>query len=305
MLKSEVKMALTSMTGFGRGRGELSSRFAASVVIRSVNHKYLDVQVRTNLREETPELEAAVRTIVASGVQRGRVTVQMNLEKTAPSETTTLVDGAALTRVLRQLRDIESEIDSPHPLELRDVLSIPGLVTVAAREIRLDRNEITALEAVVRAAMAEFTAMKDDEATRLADQLEQELARLTAFLDELDPELEEIRGKIFERLRERVDRLLGPEVSADPERVVQEAALLADRSEVSEEVTRLRSHLETFSERLAQGGTVGRTLDFLCQEIHRELNTLGSKCREVGLAERLVEAKVATERLREQVQNLE
>ncbi len=298
-------MALASMTGFGRGRGELSSRFSASVVIRSVNHKYLDVQVRTNLREETPELEAAVRAIVTSGIQRGRVTVQINLEKTAPSGTTTLVDGEALSRVLDQLRSIESGAGGPSPLELRDVLSIPGLVTVAARETRLDPEETAALEAVVREAMSEFTAMRDDEATRLADQLVHELARLTAFLDELDPELEEIRGRIFERLRERIERLLGPEVSADPERVIQEAALLADRSEVSEEVTRLRSHLETFSERLAQGGTVGRTLDFLCQEIHRELNTLGSKCREVGVAERLVEAKVATERLREQVQNLE
>ena len=254
MLASEVELALTSMTGFGRGRGELSSRFTASVVIRSVNHKYLDVQVRTNLREETPELEAAVRAIVASGLQRGRVTVQVNLEKTAPSGTTTLVDGAALTKVLHQLRDIESEVESPHPLELRDVLSIPGLVTVAARETRLDQNEIAALEAVVRAAMAEFTAMKDDEATRLADQLEQELARLTAFLDELDPELEEIRGRIFERLRERIERLLGPEVGADPERVVQEAALLADRSEAVS-YTHLRAH-ETYIT-IAAGGWGG------------------------------------------------
>ena len=298
-------MALASMTGFGRGRGELSSRFSASVVIRSVNHKYLDTQVRTNLREETPELEAAVRAIVSSGIQRGRVTVQINLEKTAPSGTTTIVDGEALSKVLDQLRSIESGAGGQNALELRDVLSIPGLVTVAARETRLDQDENAALEAVVGEAMSEFIAMRNDEARRLADQLVHELARLTAFLDELDPELEEIRGKIFERLQERIGRLLGPEVSADPERVVQEAALLADRSDVSEEVTRLRSHFETFAERLAQGGTVGRTLDFLCQEIHRELNTLGSKCREVGVAERLVEAKVATERLREQVQNLE
>jgi len=91
----------------------------------------------------------------------------------------------------------------------------------------------------------------------------------------------------------------------DPERILQEAAVLADRADVAEEVVRLRAHLENFSERLAAGGVVGRSLDFLCQEIHRELNTLGSKCRELGVADRLVDAKSAAERVREQVQNLE
>jgi uncharacterized protein (TIGR00255 family) len=125
------------------------------------------------------------------------------------------------------------------------------------------------------------------------------------FVDGLEPELEEIRARILGRLRERIERLLGPEVPLEPDRIAQEAAVVADRADVSEEVVRLRSHIEGFRKRLEAGGAVGRALDFLCQEIHRELNTLGSKCREVGLAERLVEAKTATERLREQVQNLE
>ena len=302
---SEVKMALASMTGFGRGRGELSRRFAASVVIRSVNHKYLDVQVKTNLREETPELEAAIRRIVSSSVNRGRVTVQVNLEKTAPPDAETLVDGEALARVIEQLRAIEGELNLQDSLELRDVLSIPGLVTVTMRETLLDDGESEALETVVRAAMDEYLAMRNREASRLLEQLDADLGSLSAFLDHLEPELEGIRATLHDRLKERIERLLGPDMSADPERLIQEAAVLADRADVSEEVTRLRSHIATFADRLSQGGAVGRTLDFLCQEMHRELNTLGSKCREVGVAERLVEAKAATERIREQVQNLE
>ena len=128
---------------------------------------------------------------------------------------------------------------------------------------------------------------------------------MAAFLGGLEPELGDIRERLLARLRERLQRLVGAEVALDPERLAQEAAILADRADVSEEMVRLRSHLEAFADRLSKGGAVGRTLDFLCQEIHRELNTLGSKCREVGLAERIVEAKTATERLREQVQNLE
>ena len=298
-------MALASMTGFGRARGTLSTRFAASVVIRSVNHRYLDVQVRTNLREETPELEAAVRSVASEAVDRGRVTVQLTLERTEPAATLVMVDGRAVTSALAQLRRIEEEQGGPQTVELRDVLSLPGLVTVTGAETPLEAEEIEALEALVKDAARQLVAMRLEEGERLRGQLDGELEQLSAFLDALDPELGDVRERLLLRLRERIERLIGSEMAADPERLVQEAALLADRADVSEEVVRLRAHLAAFSDRLSKGGSVGRTLDFLCQEIHRELNTLGSKCREVGLAERVVEAKTATERLREQVQNLE
>lgn len=298
-------MALASMTGFGRARGVLSARFAASVVIRSVNHRYLDVQVRTNLREETPELEAAVRSVVSESIERGRVTVQLTLERTEPAATTVVVDGRAVTSALAQLRRLEEGQGGPATVELRDVLSLPGLVTVTGAETLLEADELEALEAVVREAGRQFQNMRLEEGSRLRGQLDGELGRLTTFLDGIEPGLGDIRERLLQRLTERLERLVGSEVAVDPERLVQEAAILADRADVSEEVVRLRSHFAAFADRLAKGGSVGRTLDFLCQEIHRELNTLGSKCREVGLAEQVVEAKTATERLREQVQNLE
>jgi uncharacterized protein (TIGR00255 family) len=298
-------MALASMTGFGRARGALSARFAASVVIRSVNHRYLDVQVRTNLREETPELETAVRSVGSESIERGRVTVQLTLERTQPAATTVVVDGRAVTSALAQLRRLEEEQGGPQTVELRDVLTLPGLVTVTGAETLLEADELEALESVVREASRQYLAMRLEEGARLRGQLDGELERLSAFLDGLEPGLVDIRERLLQRLTERLERLVGSEVAVDPERLVQEAAILADRADVSEEVVRLRSHLAAFADRLAKGGAVGRTLDFLCQEIHRELNTLGSKCREVGLAEQVVEAKTATERLREQVQNLE
>ena len=298
-------MALASMTGFGRARGTISPRFAASVVIRSVNHRYLDVQVRTNLREETPELESAVRAVVAETADRGRVTVQVTLERTQPSATSVMVDGRAVTSALAQLRRLEEEQGGPQTVELRDVLTLPGLVMVTGAETLLEAEELEALAAVVRDATRAFAAMRLEEGARLRGQLTAELERLTAFVDGLEPALGDIRDRLLARLQERLERMTGAEVAVDPDRLAQEAAILADRADVSEEVVRLRSHLEAFADRVSRGGAVGRTLDFLCQEIHRELNTLGSKCREVGLSERVVEAKTATERLREQVQNLE
>jgi uncharacterized protein (TIGR00255 family) len=298
-------MALASMTGFGRARGTISPRFAASVVIRSVNHRYLEVQVRTNLREETPELDAAVRAVVAEAADRGRVTVQVTLERTQPSATSVMVDGRAVTSALAQLRRLEEEQGGPQTVELRDVLTLPGLVMVTGAETLLEAEELEALAVVVRDATRAFAAMRLEEGARLRGQLTAELERLTAFVDGLEPALGDIRDRLLARLKERLERMTGAEVAIDPDRLAQEAAILADRADVSEEVVRLRSHLEAFADRVSRGGAVGRTLDFLCQEIHRELNTLGSKCREVGLSERVVEAKTATERLREQVQNLE
>jgi len=236
-------MVLASMTGFGRANGDLSSRFSASVVVRSVNHKYLDVQVKTNLREETPELEAAVRAALPSTIQRGRVTVQVMLEKTAAQNATAMVDVQALANILEELRRLESAGGREPSVELRDVLSIPGLVTVTARETQLDESETVALVSILNEAVERFITMRRDEADRLVGQLSEELGKVEAFLDELEPELEDIRTRILDRLRDRMEKLLGAEAQIEPERLLQEAAVVADRADVSEELTRLRSHL--------------------------------------------------------------
>ena len=154
-------------------------------------------------------------------------------------------------------------------------------------------------------SVAAAVAMRRAEGERLLVQIEAELAAVAAFADWFEPQMPDLRNRTLERTRERIRAMLDAEGSIDPDRLVQEAAVLADRADVAEEIVRLRAHLDTFSERLATGGVVGRALDFLCQEIHRELNTMGSKCREPGVAERLVDAKTAAERVREQVQNLE
>lgn len=298
-------MVLASMTGFGRARGRLSDRFGATVVARSVNHKYLDVQVRTNLREEAPELEALIRSEVSDRFQRGRVVVQLNLERTDFSSTKVSVNDGAVRSAFEQFAHIELPTGDEPKVELRDVLAIPGLVTVVAEETLLDDEEAEALRAVTAEAIEAALGMRRAEGENLVRQIREELGSIVDFLDWFEPQMPEIRRLIFERLSERVAALLGPDHGVEPERVIQEAAMMADRADVAEEVVRLRAHLATFCEKLDTGGAVGRTLDFLCQEIHRELNTLGSKCREPGVTDRLVEAKAAGERVREQVQNLE
>jgi uncharacterized protein (TIGR00255 family) len=298
-------MALMSMTGFGRARAELSARFGTSVTVRSVNHRYLDIQVRTNLREDTPEIEAAIRGVISEQFHRGRVSAQVNLERMLNPAVDVSVNTEAVRELLAQLSRVEMPKGLGTNVALGDVLAVPGLVTVASPETILDEQEITALRAVASQAVSEAESMRREEGQRLVDQIEFELAQVVAFVKWFEPQMEEFRARLLERTLERVEGLVGPDVTVDPDRVLQEAAVLADRADVAEEVVRLKAHLENFSERLAAGGVVGRSLDFLCQEIHRELNTLGSKCRELGVADRLVDAKSAVERVREQVQNLE
>ena len=296
-------MTLVSMTGFGRARGQLSARLAASVVVRSVNHRYLDIQVRTNLREEVPEIDALVKTGISRRFHRGRVTAQLNLEQFESSGTSVKVNIDQVVGVLEDLASIPLPTGITPTIALGDVLAVPGLVSVSSQETLLDDGEAAALRSVVGEAIDGALAMRIEEGERLGQQIHEELALVTGFVDWFEPQLPEMRQAVMERTLERVAALLDSKV--DPERLAQEAAVMADRADVAEEVVRLRSHFTTFVERLTTGGTVGRTLDFLCQEIHRELNTLGSKCRELGVAERLVDAKSAAERVREQVQNLE
>jgi uncharacterized protein (TIGR00255 family) len=231
------------------------------------------------------------------------VTAQVNLEQSGAAGPRVTVNQEQLLDVLEQLAALPVPEGSTSELSLGDVLVVPGLVTVASQETLLDEGENAALREAVTAAVDALVEMRSTEGERLARQIIDELGQVTAFANWFEPQLPELRQSLMARARERIADLA--ERVADSDRVVQEAAILADRADVAEEVVRLRAHLEAFHERLSAGGTVGRTLDFLCQEIHRELNTLGSKCREPGVAERLVDAKSAAERVREQVQNLE
>ncbi|MCJ7755629.1 MAG: YicC family protein, partial [Thermoanaerobaculales bacterium] len=242
---------------------------------------------------------------ISKKFHRGRVTAQVNLERILTAEVDVAVNTDAVSEVLAQLSNVTVPDKFGGTVELGDVLAVPGLVSVASPETILEEEEVSGLRSVASEAVAEAVVMRRGEGERLILQIESEIGEVIAFADWFEPQMPEFRQRLLDRVQDRVEGLVGPEGKIDPERILQEAALLADRADVAEEVVRLRAHLESFSERLAAGGVVGRSLDFLCQEIHRELNTLGSKCRELGVADRLVDAKSAAERVREQVQNLE
>lgn len=285
------------MTGFGVAEAELSGRLSAQVTIRSVNHRYRDIQLRFLGRDEGPELESRLRRQVEHFVQRGRVSVQVELRWLQAPPTQVLLDRAAVEGLVDELSPIGE-------LRLGEILGIPGLVTVSSSSDALSEEEMDVLDSLIQKAGTEFRQRREGEAQGLLLQIRQELEHLSHFVQWIEVRLPEFRKRILLRLRERLEELV-QNVTVDEARLVQEGALLADRADVAEEVIRLKTHLRHFVERLDSGGTVGRALDFLCQELQREVNTLGTKCRELGVAERIVDAKGAIERIREQIQNLE
>jgi uncharacterized protein (TIGR00255 family) len=303
---SELKEqpGLASMTGFARGQGVLSERLQAAVVIRSVNHRYLDVAIRHGMREELPELESVVREAVAVRVRRGRVTVQIRLRLEGSLETSVRVEEQAVRSLAQQLEGLDL-MGVGSEVRLGEVLAIPSLVRVEEGDLGMTPAELAALRELLDSVVGDFDAMRRREGESLRPQLESELAAVEAFGSWVGERVADLQERLVEKLSERIKRVVGDVAEPDPDRLLTEAALAADRADVSEELVRLESHTAELRARLGQGGVVGKVLDFLCQELNRELNTIGSKARDAGIAARLVDAKAAVERLREQVQNLE
>jgi len=293
---------LRSMTGFGQAQGELSPRLAAQVRVTSLNSRFLEVTLRTHPRIETGELEAALRPLLSERVARGRVQAVVELRSTAREVAGLVLHWEVASSLLEALGQRPKGLELA-PLTLRDLLALPGFAE-GRGELTLTAEEQKTLLGLVSEARDALVSVREREAAALLPQIEGEVAELESFQRWLVGVNSELREVLFARLRERLATALeGMEVNRD--RLLQEAALAADRSDVAEEVQRLAAHLTHLRGLLVEGGAVGKKLDFLLQEVLREVNTAASKCREVGMGERVVGAKAALEKLREQCANLE
>jgi uncharacterized protein (TIGR00255 family) len=292
---------LHSMTGFGAANGRLSDRLEATVRLTSLNGRFLEVSVRTQPRLELDDLEAGLRRVLAARLERGRVQVLIHLQVTAAAGTTTRYHWEVAEGLVEELARNASRLGLA-PLSLSDLLGLPGFSEGGG--LALEEAEHTRVLELVAEARDGLLVMREQEAAALLPQIHADLAVLASFCDWLRTINADLATALLERLRERLAVLLQG-VAVPDDRLLVEAAVLADRADVSEEVTRLAAHLEHFDRLLEQGGAVGKKLDFLVQEMLREVNTSASKCREAGMGEHVVEAKAALEKLREQLANLE
>jgi uncharacterized protein (TIGR00255 family) len=291
------------MTGFGRARGLVGSDWTAEIIVRSVNHRFLDLSVK--LRESEAPLEPLLRRVFTRRVARGKIEVTLRLKRMTPASPEITVDEALLEAVLERFAALSAKYPVRGALEVRDLLTIPQIFSVEIPTDGYSPDEVASLEALAEEAAGALQQMRQEEGRAIAADLLERLDFLRGKLAELETRREEITGKVRDTLRARVQALL-PGVALEAGRIEQEAALAADRSDVTEELSRLAGHLSQFRDLITGAGEpVGKRLDFLAQEILRELNTLGSKARDLQLIREVLEMKSEIEKIREQVQNVE
>ena len=288
------------MTGFGTGRARAGEE-ELSVEVRAVNHKHLEVKVR--LPRELTALEPAVLKAVRARCVRGAVDVAVRRSASTASGAVPTVDQAMARAWREALRAVARAVELADVPTAAQIANQPGVVRMeepvtdlAVAEGALDRALAEALDALVAMREREGRVLEADLSTRLA-----RVATLAAEVAALAPRtVESYRARLHERVAEL---LKGAPV--DEARLVQEVALFAERTDVAEEATRLQAHLDAFRGFLGASEPAGRRMDFLVQEMHREVNTTGSKSQSTEISIRIVELKAELERIREQVQNVE
>ncbi len=286
------------MTGFGRGESS-NATHSVSVELSAVNRKQSEVSM--NLPRSLSEYEAPLRKLILSQISRGRVNCQISI--THLSGDAEEIDIVKVQRLEAQFQALSATLDRPLLPSVNDFLQIPGIFVTT----EIDPEEIipTIKEAIHR-ALTGLLEMRRREGADLLTDCQQRLATLEQLLGDISSQspliLDHYRASLITKLQEAN---LGLENLHEDERIIKEVALFADRSDISEEITRFRSHLDKFYEYLRKDEPIGRSLDFLCQELNRELNTIGSKANNASLAHLVVTGKTEVEKIREQIQNAE
>lgn len=287
---------INSMTGFGQVEIELPG-VQLQWEVRSVNHRYLDVQFR--LPEGFRSVEQEFRQIVATGARRGKVDASLSINRSADQLGTTQLNSAVSRQIIDHLETLAKDMSNPAPVSPVAVLRWPGVLV----EEEIDPSSIfpQAAEAL-RSAVEALCSSRAREGKKIEAMLEQRCVEIETLVAQVLKRLPDVLSEIRERLQQRVESLC---VQTDTERLEQEIVILAQKIDVSEELDRLKAHIHEVRSTFSSKEPVGRRLDFLMQELNREANTLGSKSADVTTTQHAVDLKVLIEQMREQVQNVE
>jgi uncharacterized protein (TIGR00255 family) len=288
------------MTGYGRGQNTFDgSKF--SVELNSVNRKQSDVTV--SLPREFNELEPRVRDLINSRISRGRLNVVVSFQSGAALAPRLAIDSALAAAYYRAMVDLREQIGAAGEVTIETVLRSPGVLRVPEDSIAID-NAWPHLEAALTTALDDLIRMREREGKHLAKDMIKRLKLVRQSLRKIRQLHPAVCKKYRQTLHERIARA-GLDIPVDDERLVREVILFADKSDISEELIRLDSHLAQFAHTLRKVEPVGRTLDFITQEIYREFNTLGAKANDAEISQLVVTCKAEMEKIREQIQNIE
>jgi uncharacterized protein (TIGR00255 family) len=288
------------MTGYGRGEADHGGT-KISVELNSVNRKQSDIVM--NLPRDLTELEPRIRQTINEKISRGRMNVLVTLQESANGERQLALDTGLARSYHEAMLTLQRELSAPGEITIGTILQAPGVMRSPEHSI-----EATAawpvLQQALAAALAELIKMRECEGKHLAKDLIHRLKVLRKEIKEVRALYPDVVKKYRSALLERIEKA-GLNLPIEDERLLKEVSFFADRSDISEELTRLESHLAQFAHHLRKNEPVGRTLEFITQEIFRELNTLGAKSNDAAISQHVVACKSELEKIREQIQNLE
>lgn len=291
---------LKSMTGFGAGRARVGEE-EFSVELRSLNHKFCEVKAR--LPRELATLEPVVSKQVKERLARGAVELLVKRQTATASGTVPTVDVALAREYARAFRELADALGVPADISWAQVATQPGVMKLEEKGMDVE-SATQAVQSALEQALAALEQMRRVEGEAIYADLDARLKLIEAWSREvaaLAPKaVEEYRQRLAERVAD-----LARGITVEPQRLAQEVAVFAERTDIAEEVTRLASHLEQFRALMTSTEPAGRRMDFLVQEMHREVNTTGSKSQHAEISARVVSMKAEVERIREQVQNVE
>jgi len=292
---------MKSMTGFGRGTVS-DGNFAVSVEIKTVNNRFLDLNLR--LANELQSLEANLKRLIQSRLSRGRIDVFINYEHSG--EIIYELNRPLISGYLSALKEMQNEFSLSGEPDLNLIARLPNSLQTKTEDVS---DEFSGgIETAVELALDELENMREVEGESLKKELNSRLSEIEKQLPKIEAEMETVADEYRLRLTKRITHLLeksDSQIEIDQARLAQEVAYLADRSDISEEITRLKSHIEQFQAIMSEEKEVGKRLDFLTQEFNREANTIAAKTNNLVVKESALNIKSEIEKMREQVQNVE
>ena len=292
---------IRSMTGFGRGES-MSDGFQVTVETKTLNSRYLDVSVR--VPQSLHQYEFDIKEKLQGKLSRGKVHVSVNVDSNDQAIPDITFNGTLIKAYSEMLREIKQKAGIDTPLELKDLLQFDDIFeTQQAGEEDIEKIWECTKEALSE-SITLLNEMRRKEGSELKTDLEQHINEISELIEKVKELSKNRAPDVRKKLQSRIHSLID-EDKVDPDRLETEIAILADKMDVNEEIIRLQSHLKFFIEALDTAEPVGRRLNFLCQEINRELNTIGAKCNDSTISQHIVLGKEKLEQIREQVQNIE
>ena len=289
------------MTGFGRGAVS-EENFAVTVELKTVNNRFLDVSLR--LAGEMQALEAIIKRQISNKLSRGRVEVNLNYERT--NEIVYELNRPMIAGFLAAMRKMQEEFSLSGEPDLNVIARLPNVLLPKKED--LSEDFVAGVERAINSALDDLEKMRENEGEMLRDELNFRLTEIENRIPTIETESDKVADEYRQRLTKRISEFLAKsdsQIDIDQSRLAQEVAYLADRSDISEEVQRLKGHIEHFRQIMTETTEVGKRLDFLTQELNREANTIASKTSNLIVKENALAIKSEIEKIREQVQNVE